>query len=324
MNEQEIRQEISFRLSVTRQDIALAKSFILNHFTTEANKLLQRFLEHVQAHPLDKFVLHESVPHEPQVKQVASFLSWRLAFAEALWALIGEAIVLPARNDLIEIEAHQAWTTVVRNSGGYSAGWQFEEYRIAFPQTIRLAPSLQGKAPSPLSDTDLYLSELGIPNIPPDVEDALRQAVLCFRHELYLPAVAMLGMASEGSWVELGLSLLKANPADSNLTSDKREKTRDLLKSPHSSILQKMEVVMDLYRKQEIYSNIAKECGYNHRTLATVLNWSNVIRDSRNALHYGADPALRNTYEKVAALLLGANQNLQILYAIRRSAQQFS
>jgi hypothetical protein len=324
MNEQEMRREISSRVSVTRQDIALAKTFILNNFNTESNKLLQRFLEHVQAHRLDKFVLHDSVPYEPQVKQVASFLSWRLAFDEALWSLIGEAIILPAGSNLFENEAHQEWTTVVRNSGGYSAGWRFEEYKIAFPQTIRLAPSLQGKAASPLSDSDLYLSELAIPDIPPDVEDALRQAVLCFRHELYLPAVAMLGMASEGSWIELGLSLLRANPADPNLTSDKRDKTLDLLTSPHSSVLQKMEGVMDLYRKQDVYGNVAKRSGYNHRTLATVLNWSNVIRDSRNALHYGADSASRNTYEKVAALLLGANQNLQIIYAIRRSAQEFS
>jgi hypothetical protein len=56
----------------------------------------------------------------------------------------------------------------------------------------------------------------------------------------------------------------------------------------------------------------------------TAINWSNVIRDSRNALHYGADAASRNTYEKVAALLLGANQNFRILYAIRRAATEFA
>jgi len=30
-----------------------------------------------------------------------------------------------------------------------------------------------------------------------------------------------------------------------------------------------------------------------------------VVRDSRNAVHYGADPAMGNTYEKVASLLMG-------------------
>ena len=184
MNE-EMRQDISSRVAVTRQDIALAKTFILTNFEPEADTLLQRFLEHVQIRPLDQLVIHSTIPLEPQMKQVALFFGWRLAFTEALWALVGEAIVLPTRNSLFELEARQNWTTVVPGSGGHSAGWQFEEHRVAFPHSIRLAPSLQGRVPTPLSDTDLYLSELDIPDIDSEVEDALRQAVACFRNELY-------------------------------------------------------------------------------------------------------------------------------------------
>jgi len=60
------------------------------------------------------------------------------------------------------------------------------------------------------------------------------------------------------------------------------------------------------------------------RYLREVINWSSVVRDSRNAVHYGADPATQNTYEKVAALLLGAVPNLRILYAIRQAAEEIA
>jgi hypothetical protein len=321
MNEQKIRQQIISLVVVTRQDIAIAKTFILNHFSPESSKLMRRFLEHVQAQSPDQFVVHESVDAEPQIRQVASFLSWRLAFSEALWGLIGQALIFPARSSFYEDEVYQQWTTVVRNSGGQSAGWRFDEYRVALPSTISLAPSLQGNKPSPLSDGDLYLTELGIPDLPSDVEDALRQAVLCFRQELYLPAVAMVGLASEGSWIELGLALLQANPTDGRLTPEKRQQTREQLTSPFTSILRKMEMIVDLYKRQDIYANVASK-SHKPQDLGIVLNWSNIVRDSRNALHYGTDPSSRNTYEKVAALLLGANQNLKVIYSVRRAAHE--
>ncbi|HUU08301.1 MAG TPA: hypothetical protein VMW61_02130, partial [Dehalococcoidales bacterium] len=69
---------------------------------------------------------------------------------------------------------------------------------------------------------------------------------------------------------------------------------------------------------------VAKQSGFNQRYLKEVLNWSNVVRDSRNAVHYGADPATQNTYEKVAALLLGAVPNLRTLYTIRQAAEEIA
>ena len=324
MNEKDVRQAISSRVLVTHQYVVIAKSFILNEFNPDSFTLLRCFLEHLQIQPLYKFVLHQSVPTEPQIKLVADFLRWRLAFVEALWALLGEALILPTRSDLAEIDVHQGWTTEVPGSGGRTSGRQFDEYKVALPLTLRLAPSLQGNVPSPLTDPDLFLLEVDIPDIHEEIADALQQAVKCFRLELYLPSVMMLGMASEGAWIELGLSLLKANPSDPRLTSDARDTIRDSLTSPHTSVLQKMESVSDLYKKQDVYANVAKRSGYNIRILSNVFIWSNVIRDSRNAVHYGADSSSRNTYEKVATFLLGTGQNLRVLYAIRRAAEELS
>jgi len=44
--------------------------------------------------------------------------------------------------------------------------------------------------------------------------------------------------------------------------------------------------------------------------------WADAVRDSRNSVHYGATPAMPNSYEKVAALLISAVPYLRILYRI--------
>src|SRR5258708_1065385 len=86
-----------------------------------------------------------------------------------------------------------------RGSGGETSGWRFGEFALVMPTRLMLAPSWRSPAQS-LSDGDLYLHELGIPDLHPDVEQSLHEAVRCFRHELYLPTLAMLARAAEGAW----------------------------------------------------------------------------------------------------------------------------
>jgi hypothetical protein len=76
------------------------------------------------------------------------------------------------------------------------------------PRDVILAPSRVSSRDEILADGDLYLHSLSIPNLHPAAADYLQQAIKCFRHELYLPAVAMLGSASEVAWTALGESLI--------------------------------------------------------------------------------------------------------------------
>lgn len=56
--------------------------------------------------------------------------------------------------------------------------------------------------------------------------------------------------------------------------------------------------------------------------IESVVIWSEVLREARNAIHFGVKPVIPNTYEKVAVLLLAAAGNLAKLYHIKRVAQQ--
>ena len=322
MNQSEAYQLITSQIIVTRQHIVIAKSHILKNFDASTSHMLKKLLIDLEAQKPLKVVLHPSVPIEPQIAQVAKAIIWELAFGEAIWSLIGLGILIPARSGLDTIDVNQEWTTIVPGGGGTTAGWNFEEHEISIPGNVRLAPSVVNQPPQPLSDPDLYLSDFEIAGLHAEVAESLRQAALCFRYELYLPCLAMLTKAAEGSWIEMGISLLKVDSENPSLNSEKRGKISEMLNSEYASMVQKMDTIVQLYDKQDIFKDVMKKSGANLRYLRGVLNWSNVVRGSRNAVHYGADPATQNTYEKVAALLLGAVPNLRILYAIRQAAEE--
>ena len=324
MHQGEAEQLLKSRINVTRQHVVVAKAYILKHFEASTLNMLKNLANDFQAQQPEKVVLDPSAPLEPQIDQAAKAIIWQLAFVEAIWSLIGLGILIPTHSNLHTITANQEWTTVVAGGGGHSAGWRFEEHKISIPVTVRIAPSLGNELPQPLSDPDLYLSDFEIEDLHAEVEEALRQAALCFRHELYVPCLAMLAKASEGSWIELGLSLLKVDPDNPSLNAAKRDKFRETLNSQYYSIVQKMDTIAQLYGRQDIFGEVAKRSGKNQRYLKEVLNWSDVVRDSRNAVHYGADPTTQNTYEKVAALLLGAVPNIRILYSIRQAAEEIA
>ena len=286
--------------------------------------MLGNLIQSMEATQPEKVVFHPSVPLESQLSQVITNITWKLAFGEAIWGLINSSILIPNGPQHTSIQTNQQWTTVIPGSGGTSSGWRFEESEIYVPREVIIAPSIESNLPQPLSDPDLYLNDFEIPDLHPEVEEALKQAALCLRHELNIPCLAMLAKASEGAWIEMGRSLIRFCESTECLNANKLIKIQETLDSEYASVVQKMDAIVQLYDQQDIFSEVAKKSGHNHRYLKSVLIWSNVVRDSRKAIHYGADPATQNTYEKVVALLLGAVQNIRVLYSIRKAAEELA
>jgi hypothetical protein len=321
MNEEEARQRVASQVGVTRQHVVIAKSYIVKNSLGDSKTMLHRLLRDYDAPMLPELVLHPTVPLAPQVGQVAKWITWQLAFGEAVWGLLNTGVLIPLDLTLFEAHPQQQWTTVVPGSGGHTGSWDFDEHRISVPRLLRLAPSTTSQAPQPLSDADLYLADIGIPDLDVEVEESLRDAVQCFRYDLYVPCLAMLTRAFEGAWIELGHSLLGFEPDNPRLPADRRLKTRETLNGSRRGIMAKVDTVLRLYDR-DVYSRLRDECGCPPRYLRRVAAWTDVVRDSRNAVHYGVEPATQNTYEKVAALLLGAAPNLRVICAILRAAEQ--
>ena len=73
-----------------------------------------------------------------------------------------------------------------------------------------------------LADPDLYLESLAVTNIHQDVIDAISEAIDCLRSELHIAAVVMLGRASEGAWIEMGLGLTDSRDIERKLDGLKK------------------------------------------------------------------------------------------------------
>lgn len=231
---------------------------------------------------------------------------------EALWQLVNSGAILPY-DDTIQ----STTSTVDYARPRHESGWRFDEFRYTFPSKVRRAPTALKKMPQPLSNADLFLSDLAIPDIHPGVAESLYLAVKCFRHDLYLPCLAMLGRASEGTWLELGRSLLKVP----SLPDSYRNKISNEIESDKVSTFAKMKRISEMYGSQAVFKNIITR-SHPADHVEEVRMWSEVIRDARNAVHYKDDLSVEIDYEKTAALLMGVAKNLRTLYSIRRAAEQ--
>jgi len=160
---------------------------------------------------------------------------------------------------------------------------------------------------------DIFLKQLNIPNLHSTVQDALYDAVRCFRAELYTPCLAMLMKATEGAWTELGLSLINFLPQE---LQKKHEKLKDSIISPYSSAAKIIKEVGELYEKQDLYGELRKKSGINTEKIRDASEWSNRVRENRNAVHYGVSLDFPNNYEKVATLLLGVPTHFKTIYGL--------
>jgi hypothetical protein len=318
MNPGDAESTIRSKVSVTRQRVVVAKAIVFNNATTpvSCDDLLAAVYKANEVVVPRPVVLHESVDTDVMLAKVADSISWRLATTEAIWSLVHSGLLISV-GDVRNQSATVDWTTVVPGSGGTSSGWQFEDYSLPVPSRVRRSPSALTASNQFLSEPDLYLHALGVPTMHAEVSNAFAEAVKCFRAELFTATLAMLGKASEGAWLELGASLIAAIPRSDEA---KFSKQRSILEDPMMGTYRKIEAVLTVFDHQELFGTTAKAAGVKLQELRAVSVWSDTVRDSRNTIHFNVAPVTPNTYEKVAALLLGAVPNIRILYEVKGAA----
>lgn len=319
MNEADAYRFIRERVKVTPQLVAIAKGIVAraSERQSRTSELVDNVLKVNAVSIPHQVVLHQSVDPIPSLTAAAEGLSWQLAAQEAIWSLIHGGILLSMGN-LHGSAPNIGWTTVVPGSGGQSSGWRFEDLYVPVPALVRRAPSFAGANDQFLSEPDLYLNTLAIPNMHPDVRAAFYEAVRCFRGGLFTAAVAMLGKASEGAWLELGAALLGVHQG-----SDFK-KQRAVLEDPQIGTGKKIDAVLAIFERQDIFRPVSEKSGVRPQELKSVSIWSDAVRDSRNTIHFGVTPATPNTYEKVATLLVGAVPHARVLYQVKDAADSHS
>lgn len=322
MNEGEAYSYILSKLAINPQKVTLAKIgiFKLCQKQNVTEDLVNEFLKTMDSiMPKDRIVIQDSVDSIPSLEKIASFISWQAASAQAIWELIHENFLIPGSPEFTVDNLHVSWTTVVPGSGGHSGGWNFSEFFLPVPRIVLRSLSIIDAEDQFLSNYDLYMNNLQINNVHPDIRLALQEAVKCFRHELFTAAVTMLGKASEGAWLELGASLMKYVPTEQVSSVEKIKRT---LEDPTIGIGKKIDEIVKLYERQDIFLPLTEKSNIRLQELRISATWSDTVRDSRNTIHFGVEPSTSNTYEKVAALLLGAVPNFRILYSLKSAADE--
>lgn len=300
----DIRDQIAAQVRVTRAQIVAAKAYLL---TLGADVITIKSQTHEWARVAVPSVPRKLTPEDDdaqgQISLVAQYLSARLALGAAAWELVHTGLMFqvgPASGEQPSCE----W-----NIGGQSGGINFQGLDFFYPEAIR-RPQWHN-TPSELFDADLYLQRLSPGTLHPNIEQALRLSLSCFRNELFVPCVAMLGAASEGAWIEMGETLARRFPSEP-LAS----RLQATLGDAQVSTKGKVDRICHFY-SQATCQTLYKSSGVDNRRLLSIQQWSDQVREARNVLHWGSAPSVPNTYEKVAILLMDAVNELTDLQRVR-------
>lgn len=276
MNPEQFEKQLIDKVSVSKQMVTYAKAYFLDNFQSDTRNLLDALLDNVEAKKPNQIVIHPSGGDtEEMVFKAAKSISWRMAGCEAIWGLIGNNCLIPGSDNHFAENTSISWTTVVPGSGGMSSRWQLDQFQIPVPSKVLMRPSGINSQEQPISAPDLYLHELGIEGLNINIESSLRESVHCFRHELFLGCLALLGRASEGAWIELGKKLAEIIPEGAPING---VKLKESMEDQFLGIGKKINVVLKAYERKDIFQNVYKASGYKPVELKSCVVWSDAVR----------------------------------------------
>lgn len=316
MRPEEAREAIRAAIRISPALVAQAKQAIVAAGGGRGPDLVHAFERSVTSLP-QPVVVHPTANTEEMIRDAAAALSARAAAIEAVASLAAQGVLLMASGGYYEVSFDLQYTTVVPGSGGESGGWRFDDLRYHVPAEVLIAPSYRFGSELVLGDSDLFLGTLGIADVHPLVNEALREAVACFRRDLFTPCLAMLAKAIDGAWTELGLALADALPGTERSRADR---LRDDLADPMYSLARRVHDVASLYERRDLLDDVWRQSGVRSAELRQAVIWSDQVRDSRNVVHFAAEANVPNTFEKVSVLMLAAIGHLRTLYEVRAGA----
>ena len=310
-------QELRAQISVTHHLVTQAKSYIIQRLTdgeTDPQRMVEGFPLSLGYGSLTIEIDDRKLEDPDQLRIAAGFHSCRFAFSQAIWALIGDGLVIPSGSTSVGSNLEQRYTRK-RGPSSESGGWHLEERGLTMPSLVEISPSAKYSHEEPLIMPSVFLLESGIDGAHEDVQEALSDAIKCYRAGLFRPAVTMLAKAMEGAWIELGLALANAGFAPAG--SDPGAFETSLKDS--GPITRKMTRIRDLYPTPPL-SDLRKKAGVARQNLADEWFWSDALAETRNAIHFGAAPTIAYTYVGVSIFLISASTHLKPMYLIKAAA----
>ncbi len=297
MSLQEAADRIVKAVCVTREVISRAKGFVLETAESETDTLAQLWLKAQDA--LASRELHlDSAAVDDEIALFAKSCSLRMALYQAVWELVTSAELLLAGETLM-------WTAQATGRTSHGAGGlPLDRLECPYPKSVRRAP-LPNQPPQ---DVDVFLKDLDV-GLHPGVREAIKQSLACFHRGLYLPSLAMLGAGVEAAWIECGFAVA-AKLADTKLQSNLADQFISLSKK-----VTETRKSLDTAQAKALL----KTAGVTKSRLDDAEIWTTVLRERRNALHWGKAKSFVADHGDAAGLLLGVPMHLGTLEAIRNA-----
>lgn len=325
-NTNQIFNRVIESIDIKRTHVVLAKKHLLNiedNLIDLPNELPKFLLEQGYPHP-GKVIVHDSIFNEEKIFEISSYFTYTLAFSEAIFELINSNHFIPHNTQSYAYNSGIytiPWTTVINNGSGTTSSWNFSNLVIEIPRSVKKT-SFNKNGRSILFDSEVFIDNLKLNNAHSDVLEALGDTLECFKKELYRPSLTMLGKVVEGAWIEAGISLTQF-AISGGYDVEKNEKIIELLMS-NDGFAKKVEKIVNLYSShhKDWYSDLRKESGIHIHDLQEIFLWTNVVRESRNAIHFGAEVSVPNSFEKTSIILLAAPKYLRTLYKLKDYAER--
>jgi hypothetical protein len=316
LNDADVRDIVANRISVTPQKIAVMKGLFLKQPLGNTEGMIRSAVREAVGYDRPEHVIIRGIDADViELQRLGDYFSWTFCAVEAVWGLIHAGILFPSSSSsLVEL------TTTTQISHHYngsraSGGDPFDNIGGVRWFPLQLTKTCSDPKDFFLTDPDLYLQSLQ-PHVPhPEVADALQESVRCFRSELYMASMVMLGKATEGIVIELGTALIDALPL---VEQPSQAALRKSLGSISFSLAKKLRDVLHLYESKQSHFKGLSQMKLGDVRLSLV--WADSVRDSRNMIHYGNQPNIINTHDKVAAYLLTGSKELRNLYALHAAA----
>ncbi len=306
-----VREVSRSRVAIFRTDVQEAKFFILAQDEDDL-EVIQLFREYITYKKVQLPTTIEFATDDEENRicdMIASHYSKALAFVEAVNELISYNIYMPNNQSVSCIN-----TSLSISSKGYSSSISFNQYNVLVPRGMIKSYSYRNEVH--IFDADIYISNLNISNAHTEVKEAISESILCFQAKLYQPSIVMLGKAIEGAWIELGIALMKYDKSNPQMSNKFIEDLKG-----YDGINKKIKKIAQTYENRPVYGDIYKKTGITSKHLTETMIWSDVVRESRNAIHFDIEQVIPNSYEKVATILLSAPKHLKSIYRIIEYSQ---
>lgn len=302
LNEEQSAVFILSAIAVTREDVTRAKEWVMPQKESHVRTLVDKWLDE-QGMPLPKFVNAEDTESKQSLGNVSKSYSLRLAFYQALWELISAGDLFPS-GPAIEWSAQ----SIDYHTSRSRSGVDLRKLTSSHPERIE-RPYL---APAVSADVDIFLRGLDIPSLDSGIHEAIEQSLVCFRRGLYFPSTVMLAAAVEAAWTEMGTAFAKKLP-DAKLEATVGDEQLGIARK-----------VSDI--KKTVESNGASKpiliaAGKTRYDVEEAVVWTTVLRDRRNALHWGKAKSFVADHSETASLLMAAQLHLAMLEAIRLASK---